>query len=56
MDKVLSDSATIEISNKVMDILGAYHISNHHFEPDLQNQNLSVWRTGLSKPRATDYE
>ena len=28
MDKLLSDSAKIEISNMVMDILRAYHISN----------------------------
>ena len=28
MDKLLSDSAKTEISNKVMDILRAYHISN----------------------------
>ena len=30
MDKLLSDSAKTEISNKVMDILSAYHISNCH--------------------------
>ena len=28
MDKLLSDSAKMEISKKVMDILRAYHISN----------------------------
>ena len=28
IDKLLSDSAKTEISNKVMDILRAYHISN----------------------------
>ena len=33
MDKLLSDSAKTEISNKVMDILRAYHISNLHSEP-----------------------
>ena len=33
MDKLLSDSAKTEISNKVMDILRAYHISNWHSEP-----------------------
>ena len=32
MDKLLSDSAKTEISNKVMDILRAYHISNWHSE------------------------
>ena len=38
MDKLLSDSAKTEISNKVMDILRAYHISNWHSEPYHQNQ------------------
>ena len=33
IDKLLSDSAKTEISNKVMDILRAYHISNWHSEP-----------------------
>ena len=33
MDKLLSNSAKSEISNKVMDILRAYHISNWHSEP-----------------------
>ena len=33
MDKILCDSAKTEISNKVMDILRAYHISNWHSEP-----------------------
>ena len=32
MDKLLSDSAKPEISNKVMDILRAYHISNWQME------------------------
>ena len=32
MDKLLSDSAKTKISNKVMDILRAYHISNWHSE------------------------
>ena len=44
MDKLLSDSAKTEISNKVMDILRAYHISNWHFEPYHQNQNPAEWR------------
>ena len=30
MDKLLSDSAKTEISNKIMDIIRAYHISNWH--------------------------
>ena len=44
MDKLLSDSAKTEISNKVMDILSAYHISNCHSDPYLQNQNPAEWR------------
>ena len=44
MDKLLSDSAKTEISNKVMDILRAYHISNWHSEPYHQNQNPAEWR------------
>ena len=43
MDKLLSDSAKTEISNKVMDILRAYHISNWHSEPYHQNQNLGQY-------------
>ena len=44
MDKLLTDSAKTEISNKVMDILRAYHISNWHSEPYHQNQNPGEWR------------
>ena len=44
MDKLLSDSAKTEISNKVMDILRAYHISNWLSEPYHQNQNPAEWR------------
>ena len=44
MDKLLSDSAKTEISNKVMDIFRAYHISNWHSEPYHQNQNPAEWR------------
>ena len=39
-----SDSAKTEISNKVMDNLRAYHISNQHSEPYHQNQNPAEWR------------
>ena len=44
MDKLLSDSAKSEISNKVMDILRAYHITNWHSEPYHQNQNPAEWK------------
>ena len=44
MIKFLSDSAKTEISNKVMDILRPYHISNWYSEPYHQNQNPPEWR------------
>ena len=44
MDKLLNDSAKTEISNKVMDILRAYHISDWDSEPYHQNQNPAEWR------------
>ena len=44
MDKLLSDSANTEISNKVMDILRPCHISNCHSEAYHQNQNPAEWR------------
>ena len=49
MDKLLSDSAKTEISNKVMDILKAYHISNWHSEHYHQNQNPAEWRCRITK-------
>ena len=44
MYKLLSDSAKTGISNKVMDILWAYHISKWHSEAYHQNQNPAEWR------------
>ena len=44
MDKLLSDSAKTEISNKVMDILRAYHNTNWHSESYHENQNPAEWR------------
>ena len=44
MDKLLSDSAKTETSNKVMEIVRAYHISNWHSEPYHQNQKPAEWR------------
>ena len=44
VDKLLSDSAKTEISNKLIDILRAYHISNWHSELYHQNQNPAEWR------------
>ena len=51
MDKLLSDSAKTEISNKVMDILRAYHIANWHSEPyhqiriqlDFRYRTIEAW-------------
>ena len=50
MDKLLRDSAKTEISNKVLDILRAYHISNWHSEPYHQNQNPAEWRYRTINP------
>ena len=44
MDKLLSASSKTEISNKVMDFLREYHISNWHSEPYHQNQDPAEWR------------
>ena len=46
MDKLLSDSAKTEISNKVMDILSSYHISNCHSEPFKSWTNTVMNRSG----------
>ena len=43
-EKLLSDSAKTEISNKVMDNLRTYHILNWHSEPYHQTQNPAEWR------------
>ena len=50
MDKLLSDSAKTLISNKVVDILRAYHISDWHSEPYHKNQNPAEWRYRTIKP------
>ena len=44
MDKLISDSASNEISHKVKDILRAYNIKNWQSEPYQQNQNPAEWR------------
>ena len=48
MDKLLSDSAKTEISNKAMEILRAYHISNWHLSPTTQIRTLLNGGTGPS--------
>ena len=49
MDMLLSNSAKTEISNKDMDILRAYHISNWHSEPCHHNQNPAEQRYSTIK-------
>ena len=53
MDKLLSDSAKTEISNKVMDILREYHISNWHLSPTTRIRTLLNGGTGLLNPGLT---
>ena len=53
MDKLLSDSAKTEISNKVMDILRAYHISTGILSPTTRIRILLNGGTGLSNPGPT---
>ena len=53
MDKLLSDSAKTEISNKIMDILRVYHISNWHSEPYHRIKTLLNGGRGLSNVRPT---
>ena len=48
MDKLLSDSAKTEISNKVMDILRAYHIQIGILSPTTSIRTLLNGGTGLS--------
>ena len=43
MNKLISDYAQVEISNKVKDILRMNHSSSWHSEPYHQNQNPSEW-------------
>ena len=50
IDKLLSDSAKTEISNKVMDILRAYHISIGILSPTTRIKALLNGGTGLSNP------
>ena len=47
METLISDSAKVEISKKVVDVLRTYAIKNHQSEPHHQHQNYAehVWRT-----------
>ena len=49
MDNLISDSAKIEISHKVKDILRAYNISDWQSEPYHQNQNPDEWSYRTTK-------
>ena len=44
MDKLISDRAKSEISNRVKDILRSYHISDYQSEPKHQHQNFAERR------------
>ena len=48
MDELLSDSSKTEISNKVMDILRAYHIQIATLSPTTRIKTLLNGGTGLS--------
>ena len=50
MDKLLSDYAKTEISNKVIDILRAYHIQIGILSPTTRIKTLLNGGTGLSNP------
>ena len=49
MDKLISDRAQVEISNRVHDILRAYHIDDWQSEPHYQHQNMAERRWGVIK-------
>ena len=49
MDKLLSHATKTEISNKVMDMLREYNLSNWHSEPYHHNQNPAEWRYRIIK-------
>lgn len=50
MDKLLSDGAKAEISNRVKDILRYYSIDDWQSEPHNQHQNKAERRWGVIKP------
>ena len=49
MDKLISDRAQVEISEKVRDILGAYLIDDWQSEPHHQHQNYAERRIRILK-------
>ena len=49
MDKLISDRAQVEISNRVNDILRAYRIDDWQSEPHYQHQNMAERRWGVIK-------
>jgi hypothetical protein len=55
MDKLISDSAKVEISNRVLDILRALCIDNWQSEPQYQHQNYAERRWGTLKTNVEWY-
>ena len=49
MDKLCSDSARVEVSERVLDILRAYHIDDWQSEPYYQHQNFAELVIGQVK-------
>ena len=50
MDKLISDRAQVEVSNRVLDILRAYVIDSWQSEPHYQHQNFAERRYATIKP------
>ena len=50
MDKLISDSAQVEVSNRVLDILRAYCVDDWQSEPHYQHQNFAERRYATIKP------
>jgi hypothetical protein len=55
MDKLISDSAKVEISNRVLDILRALCIDDWQSEPQYQHQNYAERRWGTLKTNVEWY-
>jgi hypothetical protein len=49
MNRLCSDSARVEISERVLDVLRAYHIDDWQSEPYYQHQNFAEGMIGQVK-------
>jgi hypothetical protein len=49
MDKLCSDSGRVEVSERVLDILRAYHSDDWQSEPYYQHQNFAERIIGMIK-------